>query len=640
MVSMLGDTLTRGAGIVILAAAAVVGEVRAQALVTAHQAVVEGTITDLQHAMASGRFTSVDLVRAHRARIAAYDQQGPALNAMIRLNPNAERDAATLDRERRAGRVRGPLHGIPIVLKDNYDTFDMPTSGSSLALASLQPTDDAFIVRRLRDAGAVILGKTNMHELAAGITSVSSLGGQTRNPYDPRRCPGGSSGGTGAAVAASFAVVGWGSDTCGSIRIPSAYGSLFGLRPTSGIVSRDGIIPLSHTQDVIGPLARTVTDLAIALDVTVARDTADTVTRALDGREAPRFVASLDRSALRGARLGILRNYFSNIDSDIADTVRAAARTMGGLGAEIIEVTIPDFDSLLAASSVINYEFKWDLIDYLARVPRAPVTSLREIIDQGMHHEALDATFRIRDTVQARDSEAYRKAVTKQQLLRSRLIALMDSLKLDALVYPTMQRRPAMVGEPQAGSTCVLSSHSGFPALAIPAGFTNDGLPVGLELLGRPFSDTRLVALAYAFEQAPGGVRRRAPSTTPPLIDARAPAPAIYTARAGSATARLTYDAVRSELRYDVRVTPAAVPRSQGVVLQRTDAPGAADARARRRVVHRLAGPGMAAARGSLALSDIDRRALVEGRLSLVYVSSDAPLGVAEAVRPSRAGVQ
>ena len=626
--------LNTGLGSVLLALFALSGVAYSQGT-RLEQVVVEASITDLQHAMTSGRLTAVDLVRAYLARIAAYDQQGPTLNAMIRLNPNAEREAAALDRERRNGRVRGPLHGIPIVLKDNYDTFDMPTSASALALATLQPRDDAYTVRRLRDAGAVILGKTNMHELAAGITTISSLGGQTRNPYDPRRCPGGSSGGTGVAIAANFAVVGWGSDTCGSIRIPAAYGSLVGLRPTSGMVSRDGVIPLSRTQDVTGPLARTVTDLAIALDATVGRDTADAVTAALDQHERPRFVASLDRDALRGARLGILRNLFNNTDSDIADTVRAAVRAMGALNAEVIEVNIPDFDSLLAASSVINYEFKWDLFDYLSRVPRAPVTSLRHIIDQGLHHEALDATFRLRDTIQTRDNDGYRKALAKQQALRERLLTLFDSLRLDALVYPTMQRRPAMIGDPQAGTTCQLSSHSGFPALSLPAGFTSDGLPVGLELLGRPWSDARLLALAFAFEQSPGGVRRRSPTTTPALVDGRAPAPVNYVARAGSAEAHLTFDALRSELHYNVRVSHSQVGRSQGVVLRYADSTNG-----RRRIGQRLLGPGMAAASGVLPLTDLDRRALAEGRLALVQVTVDAPLGVESIVRrvaPSRA---
>src|SRR5687768_7470549 len=356
--------------------------------------VVEATITDLQRGMSERRFTALDLTRAYLARIAAYDQKGPTLNSMVRVNPAAERDARAMDTERRAGKVRGPLHGIPIILKDNYNTADMPTTGSTLALATFTPREDAFIVRRLREAGAIIIGKSNLHELAAGITSVSSMGGQTRNPYDPRRCPGGSSGGTGAAIAASFAAVGWGSDTCGSIRIPAAFGSLYGLRPTSGLVSRHGVIPLSHTQDVIGPLARTVTDLAIALDITVGHDPADPATAILNGRELPRFAAALHKDALRGKRLGVLRNYMTGTDGDIADSIRATTRAMVALGAELIDVSIPDLDSLMARSGVIPFEFKWDLMDFLAKYPGAPVSSLREIIDRGLHHEALDATFR------------------------------------------------------------------------------------------------------------------------------------------------------------------------------------------------------------------------------------------------------
>lgn len=204
--------------------------------------VFEATILELQDDMAAGRVTAVELVDAYLARIAAYDQRGPMLNAIIRLNPNARAEAALLDQERATDGPRGLLHGIPIILKDNFDTFDMPTSGGSIALAGLVPPDDAFQVRRLRDAGAIILGKANMHELAFGITTLSSLGGQTRNPYDPSRYPGGSSGGTGAAIAASFAAIGWGSDTGGSIRIPSSHNNLFGLRHTKGLSSSDGII--------------------------------------------------------------------------------------------------------------------------------------------------------------------------------------------------------------------------------------------------------------------------------------------------------------------------------------------------------------------------------------------------------------
>ncbi len=598
--------------------------------------VVEATITELQRGMSQGRFTALALTRAYRARIAAYDQKGPALNAMIRVNSAAERDAIAMDAERRAGKVRGPLHGIPVILKDNFNTADMPTTGSTLALASFVPREDAFIVRRLREAGAVIIGKSNLHELAAGITSVSSMGGQTRNPYDPRRCPGGSSGGTGAAIAASFAVVGWGSDTCGSIRIPAAFGSLYGLRPTSGLVSRNGVIPLSHTQDVIGPLARTVTDLAMALDITVGRDSADAATQVLEGRALPRFVESLDKDALRGKRLGVLRNYMTGTDGDIADSIRAAARAMGALGAEVIDVTIPNLDSLIAGSSVIGFEFKWDLMDFLTKWPGAPVNSLREIIDRGLHHEALDATFRIRDSISTRDSDAYRAALGKQATLRTRLVALFDSLKLDAMIYPTMQRRPVLVGEAQPGTTCTLSAHSGLPALSLPAGFTNDGLPVGLELMGRPFDDARLVAMAYAFEQSPGGVRRRAPLTTPVLLNGRAPGAQAYGARAGAAVAAFRFDALRSELHYEVTILASAMRGSQAVVLRRTDATGVGGGAPRVRVVQRLVGPGVTSASGVIPLGELDRRALGAGRLGILHVTADAPLGRAAPVE--RAG--
>ena len=235
----------------------------------------ERTIPELQAAMASGETTSAALVQQHLDRIAAFDRAGPRLNAMIMINPGALEEAAELDREREEKGPRGPLHGIPIVLKDNYDTHDMPTTASAVAMAGFVPPDDGTQVRKLREAGAIFIGKTNLHEFARGIETISSLGGQTRNPYDPRRNPGGSSGGTAAAVAANFAAVGMGSDTCGSIRIPAANNNLFGLRVTQGLSSRDGIVPLALTQDVGGPLARSMIDLVTVLDATVGADPAD-----------------------------------------------------------------------------------------------------------------------------------------------------------------------------------------------------------------------------------------------------------------------------------------------------------------------------------------------------------------------------
>ncbi|MBI4419463.1 MAG: amidase [Gemmatimonadetes bacterium] len=588
-------------------------------------AIHEATIPELQEAMARGRLTSVDLVDAYLARIAAYDQRGPELNALVRINPRARSEAAALDAERRSG-SRGPLHGIPIILKDNFDTADLPTTGGSLALAGLLPPDDGFVVRKLRDAGAVILGKANMHELAAGITTISSLGGQTRNPYDPRRCPGGSSGGTGAAIAASFAAVGWGSDTCGSIRIPSSVNSLFGLRPTQGLVSRDGVIPLSHTQDIAGPMARTVTDLAIALDATVGPDPADSTTRVLQGRAFPRFVDSLTGTALRGARLGILTNSFRDADEEVADTVRAAARAMKALGAEVVDVTVPDFDSLLSGAGVINFETKFDLIDYLAGTPRAPVASLAEILARGLHHGALETRFQRADTVQARDSEPYRKALAKRAVVRDRIVAILDSLRLDALVYPTLRRKPVLIGDAQLGSNCQLSAVTGLPALSAPAGFTADGLPVGLELLGRPFADVRLVALAYAFEQS--GPRRRPPPTTPPLVNGRTPQPVAFTVTAaaspGVARVSFVFDPLRNELSYDVRISGTAADRIHALVIRRSegDRPG--------RVVWRLAGPGVTGAAGKATLTGKDRNALVAGRLVLSLFTADRAAPAAE----------
>ena len=624
-------------GWVVLAVCTALGVPRLPALTQTARAqrpfeVHEASIMDLQTAMASGRTTSVELVDAYLARIAAYDQHGPALNALIRLNHNARVEAQRMDEERRRGSVRGPLHGIPIIIKDNFDTSDLPTSGGSLALANHQTRDDAYVVRKLRDAGAIILGKSNMHELAAGITTVSSLGGQTLNPYDPRRCPGGSSGGTGAAIAASFAAVGWGSDTCGSIRIPSAFGSLVGLRPTQGLVSRTGVMPLSHTQDIPGPLARTVRDLAIALDATVGVDSSDAATRVLVGRRTPRFMDSLRTDALRGARIGILTSYFTDADGEILDTVRSAIRAMKAAGADTVRVDIPAFDSLIANTSVINFEHKFDMIDYLARTPGESVKSIADILASGLESAALEARFKLADSLGTKDSDAYRRALARQAALRDRITAIMDSLRLDALVYPTMRRRPVLVGDPQLGSTCALSAQTGLPALSIQAGFTADGLPVGVELLGRAFGDVRLVSLGYAFEQL--GPRRRAPFSTPPLVNGKAPTIVTFSTTAGStadraAAARFTYDQVTGALGYDVAVRGVAPAAAQAVVLLRRDRAG------RARVIQRLAGPNVLTGSGTATLGPADRQALNAAQVYLSLVTADHPPVETQVVMPN-----
>lgn len=522
--------------------------------------VVEKTIPDLQAAMVAGSVTSKQLVAAYLARIDAYDQQGPRLNAMVALNGRALADAEALDKERASGRVRGPLHGIPIVIKDNYETVDMPTTGGSIALAGFMTGRDAFQVRKLRAAGAVIIGKTNLHELARGITTISSFGGQTKNPYDLSRNPGGSSGGTGAAVAANFAAVGMGSDTCGSIRIPAANNNLFGLRTTQGLSSRTGVIPLSHTQDVAGPLARTVVDLALVLDATIGADPDDAVTRTGDGHRPVSFRDALRRDGLAKARIGVVRSLFGAApeDTEGGDLVRKALEVMKQQGAEVVDVTIGGLSEVLQGSSVINAEFKFDLFDYLARFPKAPVHSLAEILDRGEYHAALEGGFRQSEAVTSRDTEAYRAALLRRAALRDLLASAMEEQKLDALAYPVLSRKPSLIGEPVRGmNTCQVSPSAGWPAISLPAGFTPDGLPIGVELLGRAWTDARLMSMAYAYEQAASP--RRSPHLTPPLGAPNRLTPTSFTVTVGGVTAVFTFDRARGHLSCDASAQGAAI---------------------------------------------------------------------------------
>lgn len=484
---------------------------------TSRVEVTEASIPELQAALSDGRLTSVELVDAYLARIEAYDQAGPALNAIIAINPAAREDAVALDRERALHSARGPLHGIPIILKDNYDAVGLPTTGGSIALVGHMPAVDAHQVRLLREAGAIVLAKSNLHELAYGITTVSSVGGQTRNPYDLERNPGGSSGGTGAAIAASFAAIGWGTDTCGSIRVPASANNLFGLRPTKGLSSISGILPLSHTQDVGGPLARTMIDLAIGLQATIGADPDDPATRALAGRRLPSFIDANDPEATRGARIGVLTQYFGEDPEDFETNslIRLALNAFTEIGAEVIEVEVPGFEEMISGTSLIDFEFKWDLMDYLARTPNPPVTSLAEIVEGQLHHDAVAGILRRSDRHQTREPDGIEETRERRTVLTEAMLAFMDEHRLDALAYPSLRRIPALIGQPAVGNNCQLSAATGFPALTVPAGFTSEGVPVGLELLGRPFADERLVSLGFAFEAAVQP--RRAPASTPPL---------------------------------------------------------------------------------------------------------------------------
>jgi amidase len=476
---------------------------------------MEASILGLQAAMGTGRISAGALVDYYLERIETLDRAGPALNAIAAVNERARQRAAALDIERAEGRVRGPLHGIPVVVKDNYETRGMATTAGSRTFDGFAPDRDAHVVQRLRQAGAIILAKTNMYEFAYGITSVGSAFGAVRNPYAPSRNPGGSSSGSAAAVAANLAVLGLGTDTCGSIRIPAAFNSLVGLRGTQGLISRRGIVPLSSTQDIGGPLTRSVMDLALVLDVLVGFDPEDPQTADGHGRGASSYTAGLSPTALQGARIGVLEEALlvDPQDRPVANVVGLAVDDMQALGATIVRVSVPGlwqaFESRLNGFQVLAYEFKRDINAYLRNNPEAPVRSLADIIARNAHHPDVDGALRASEATGPANRRDYLEALAQRDMLRRMLLAAMAAKGLDVLVYPTVRRLPAPVGAPQPGSNCLLAANTGLPALSIPAGFTAQGLPVGVELLGAPWSEQRMLALAYAYEQGAG--KRRPP---------------------------------------------------------------------------------------------------------------------------------
>ena len=474
--------------------------------------VTETGILALQQQMAEGSLSAVQLAEKYLSRIETYDQQGPQLNTILRLNDNAREQARALDDERERSGPRSLLHGIPVVIKDNYNTTDMPTTGASQALADFVPNQEATQVRMLREAGAVILAKTNLHEFAYGITSVSSLGGQTRNPYDPARVPGGSSGGTAAAVAASFAATGMGSDTCGSIRIPAAFNNLVGLRPTKGLSSIYGIMPLSHTQDVAGPLARHIEDLAIVLDLTTGYDPLDTDTELMRERDVVLFSPALGSVSLQGLRIGKLEAYLDNAEPAIQALFQQAFAHLETLGAEIINITIPDMAQLISNSGLIGHEFEADLNAYLQTFGSTDYLNLEAIVASGQYHDAV-APLLSRSAAAEQDPQQYGAAMAARLNLQQAINAVMDSQQVDLIAYPPISALPVLIGENQPGNNCSLSGNSGFPALSLPIGFSDSGLPMGMELLGRHLSDAQLLAIGYAIEQS--WSQRRAPASTP-----------------------------------------------------------------------------------------------------------------------------
>jgi Asp-tRNA(Asn)/Glu-tRNA(Gln) amidotransferase A subunit family amidase len=448
------------------------------------------------------------------------------LNAIITINGRALETAAEMDR--RSRRDRGafrPLECIPVILKDNFDTADMPTTGGSLALAKSVPLQDAFVVARLRDAGALILAKANMTELALGGSSLSSFGGQTRNPYDLTRTPGGSSGGTGASIAASFGIIGTGSDTGQSIRSPASAQSLVGIRPTRGLLSRRGIIPASTTQDEVGPITRTVEDAARALTVMAGYDPEDPVTAFGWQRVPPAYTAFLDAGGLSGARIGVLEDLFGGetVHAEVNAVVRGATERMSAAGAVMVPIRIPDFAALTEDTQLTQFEFKAAFNAYLATLgPSAPVRTLEEFIASGRFHDSIRGALA---SYQRADGDPnnveYQRRLLRRDALRSAVMNIMAANELDAILYPHQKRLVVPIGEEQVERNGVLSNSTGFPAITFPGGFsapTPDapiGVPVGLELLGAEWNEPVLIRLAFAYEQLVKA--RRPPLSTPPI---------------------------------------------------------------------------------------------------------------------------
>ena len=482
----------------------------------------EATVDSIQSGLRSGAVTCTDITQLYLNRISAYDDKGPTLNAIIATNSNALSIAAELDATYAASGPVGSLHCVPVVLKDNFDTFDMPTTAGALALDNFLTGKDAFQVAGLRAAGALILAKANLSEFAFSFTSTSSLGGTTVNPYDPIRNAGGSSGGTGAAIAANFGVLGFGTDTGGSIRVPSSFNSLVGIRPTIGLSSRSGIVPLALTQDVGGPMTRTVKDAALALNATVGFDPDDPATTASIGQIPDDYTAFLDPAGLAGAKIGVVRDLFgSGASAESAKTnavINQAIDALIAQGAEVNDVSIPNLSDILAFPSLSSFEFKRDLNAYLAErpVPPSGVKDLGDIIDSGLFLSSARGAYVSRNDRPAPETDPeYIRIITERPLLTQ--AALLEALTgLDALIYPSVASPPNILGRGLAsGSGNRLSPFSGFPAVTVPAGFTEDGLPVGLEFLGRAFDEATLLKLAYSFEQ--GTLFRKAPASTPRL---------------------------------------------------------------------------------------------------------------------------
>ncbi len=490
-------------------------------------AVDETTIADIHSALLRKTTSCRAIVGAYLARIDAYDKRGPGVNAIIRTHPAALAVADSLDRRFAREGLVGPLHCVPVIVKDNFATFDLPTTAGSLALATWQPTRDAHMVARIREAGGLVLAKSNMAELAfSPVETVSSiLPGYTHNPYSLNRVTAGSSGGTAAAVASSFGAVGLGTDTGNSIRGPSAHQALVGMRSTMGLTSRAGVVPLFDSQDIAGPMTRTVADNARVFQVIVGFDADDPVTEAARSQTIPRYLDSLSATGLRGARLGVLPVAYESatLDTGVTRVFEIALRDLTRAGANVVRgVIIPGLDSIRQLQRGSCSPFKYDYARFMAGQAESnpPATTIDAILKSRQYHPSIQQRLESSNAATEAPDASPGCAAREQSraALRTAVLQAMNAQQLDALVYPTWSNPPRLIGDlntPAGDNSQLFSPSTGFPAITVPMGYTLDVLPAGLQMLGRPWSEGTLYRLAFAYEQATK--HRRPPASTPPL---------------------------------------------------------------------------------------------------------------------------
>ena len=480
--------------------------------------------------MKAGTLTCHALVDAYLARISAYDKTGPALTAIVVTNPNALAEADALDARYRRSGLTGPLHCVPAIVKDNYETIGLQSADGSLALKGFVSDKDAFLVKRIKASGAIVLAKSNMAEFAfSPLETVNSILGTTKNPYALDRVPAGSSGGTAAAVAASFGLIGLGSDTGNSIRGPSSHNSLVGIRSTMGLTSRAGVIPLSYLADIAGPMTRTVEDATAVFQAIVGEDPEDPMTARSHGRPVPTYADALKKDGLKGARIGVLHQAYeranATVDPDIVGVFAKAMADLSASGAVIVDDVKVELPPRAQGAGSCR-GFKYYINDYLAtRGQKAPAHSLDEIMASpavasfpaSVKQRAQQAA--AAPLGQGPDSDACKADAAYRLAYGAAITKTMDDLTLDAMIYPTWSQPPQLIGatSQQAGDNSqTFSPSAGFPAITVPMGYTRDNtLPIGMSLLGRAWSESTLLRLAYAYEQATH--HRRAPQSTPPL---------------------------------------------------------------------------------------------------------------------------